>query len=251
MTADLKTIETEVERILETTTKAGLTLRLAGSLAVVKRCPQFGFLASRDRVYRDIDLAGYASEAREVQKHLIRLGYTENREVFVVAEGSRAIFEHPSNGLHVDVFYDKLDFCHLISLDGRLEVDKPTVPLAELLLGKMQIVRINQKDIIDSIVLLLEHPLGEADRETVNAGRIARLCAADWGLWRTATMNLDKVRRAAEAYSQFDSTQKAHIIAQLDVLLARIGAERKSLTWRLRALVGDWIKWYKDVEEVT
>jgi hypothetical protein len=249
--ADLKTIEAEAERILGATASAGLTLRLVGSLAVLKRCPQFGFLASRDRVYRDIDLAGYAGEARAVQEQLIRLGYVENREVFVVAEGSRAIFEHASNGLHVDVFYDKLDFCHVISLTGRLEADSPTVPLAELLLGKMQIVRISQKDIIDSIVLLLEHPLGEADRESVNAGRIARLCARDWGLWRTATMNLDKVRRAAEAYSQFNSEQKVLIAVQLDALLARIGAERKSLAWRLRAFVGDRIKWYKDVEEVT
>jgi hypothetical protein len=251
MTAELKTIETEVERILEATTKAGLTLRLAGSLAVLSRCPRFGFLASQDRIYRDIDLAGYADQARGVQEQMTRLGYRENREVFVLAEGSRAIFEHASNELHVDVFYDKLDFCHVISLDGRLEADSPTVPLAELLLGKMQIVKISRKDIVDSIVLLLEHPLGEVDREAVNVGRIARLCAADWGLWRTATMNLDKVRRAVEAYSQFDSTQTAHVVAQLDALLARIGVERKSLPWRLRAMVGDRIKWYKDVEEVT
>jgi hypothetical protein len=251
MTADLKTIETEVERILEAATRAGLTLRLAGSLAVLKRCPRFGFLASRDRIYRDIDLAGYANQARGVQAQMGRLGYIENREVFVVAEGSRAIFEHAWNGLHVDVFYDKFDFCHVIPLDGRLEADSPTVPLAELLLGKMQIVKINRKDIIDSIVLLLEHPLGEVDQETVNVGRIARLCAADWGLWRTATMNFDKIRQAAEAYSQFDGRQKAQILAQLDALQSRIGVERKSIAWRLRGMVGDKIKWYKDVEEVT
>lgn len=249
--ADSRTIETEVERILEAAGEAGLTLRLAGSLAVLKRCPKYGFLASNDRVYRDIDFAGYAREARDVQDMMIRFGYVEDREVFVVAEGGRAIFEHASNGLHVDVFYDKLDFCHVIRLDGRLEVDSPTIPLAEMLLGKMQIVRINQKDIIDSIVLLLEHALGEADRESLNIGRIARLCAEDWGLWRTATMNFDKVRRIAEGYPQLGDAQKAHITAQLDALLARIGAERKPLAWRLRACVGDRVKWYKDVEEVT
>ena len=193
----------------------------------------------------------YASQAREVQEQMIRLGYVENRAIFVVAEGSRAIFNHASNGLHIDIFYDKLDFCHVISLGGRLEADSPTVPLAELLLAKMQIVKISQKDIIDSIVLLLEHPFGETDREAMNAGRIARLCAADWGLWRTATMNLDKVRRATEADPHFDGKQRAQIIVQLDTLLARIGAEPKSLVWRLRALVGDGIKWYSDVEEVT
>ena len=249
--ADLKTIETEVERILEAATKAGLALRLAGSLAVLRRCPQFGSLASRDRAYRDIDLVGYAGQARDVQELLTRLGYVENREVFVVAEGGRAIFEHAANGLHVDVFYDKLDFCHVIRLDGRLEADSPTIPLAEMLLGKMQIVRINQKDIVDSIVLLLEHPLGETDSETVNVGRIARLCAANWGLWRTVTMNLDKIRRTAEGGVQLGDAQKTHVITQLDALLARIAAEHKPLAWRLRARVGDRIKWYKDVEEVT
>ncbi|MGH2627164.1 MAG: hypothetical protein ACRDHY_10990, partial [Anaerolineales bacterium] len=188
--------------------------------------------------------------ARLVSQMLSGLGYREDREVFVVTEGGRAIFENPQNRLHVDIFYDRLDFCHVIPWNGRLEADSPTLPLAELLLEKMQIVKINEKDVIDTILLLLEHGLGDADRETVNLDRVAALCAADWGLWRTTTMNLDKVRRLAQGYSQLTADQKGRVAEQVDGLLARIEAEPKPVAWRLRARVGDRVKWYKDVEEV-
>ncbi len=248
--ATSNTVEIEAERILEVTKSAGLTLRLAGSLAVQRRCPQYGFLASRNRIYQDIDFAARMKDARNIHDILVGIGYTEDREVFVISEGARAIFNNPGSGLHVDIFYDKLDFCHIIPLDGRLETDTPTLPLAELLLGKMQIVKVSEKDLIDTIVLLLEHPLGEADAETVNVGQIVRLCAGNWGLWRTTTMNLDKVRRLCPDYPLLGAEQRTRVVAQVEALLARIDAEPKPFAWRLRALVGDRVKWYKDVEEV-
>jgi hypothetical protein len=36
----------------------------------------------------------------------------------------------------------------------------------------------------------------------------------------------------------------------VDSTLARLEAEPKPLAWRLRARVGDRIKWYKEVDEV-
>jgi hypothetical protein len=243
--------ESEVARIVEAGNRAGLTLRLLGSLAFQAHCPRLGALqAQLGRAYTDIDFAGYAKEAKAAGALLTGLGYREDKEIFVVSEGSRAIFENPANGLHVDVFYDKLDFCHVIRWNGRLEMDSPTIPLAELLLEKMQIVKINEKDVIDTIMLLLEHPLGDSDAETINLGQIARLCADDWGLWRTTTMNLDKVRHLAQNYPQLTDEQKAHVAAQVDAALQRIDAEPKPLPWRLRARVGDRVKWYKDVDEV-
>jgi hypothetical protein len=114
----------------------------------------------------------------------------------------------------------------------------------------MQIVKINEKDIIDTIMLLLEHPLGDADNETIHIGRVAQLCAQDWGLWRTTTMNLEKVKKLAPEYNQLTVEQKTHVSAQVDGALARIDAAPKPLAWRLRARVGDRVKWYKDVDEV-
>jgi hypothetical protein len=37
----------------------------------------------------------------------------------------------------------------------------PTLPLADLLLSKLQVVTINRKDVLDALVLLAEHPLAE------------------------------------------------------------------------------------------
>ena len=243
--------ENELRRIIEASNKASLTLRVIGSLAFQMHCPTYGYLqAAMGRAYTDIDFAGYRKQAKEIRVLMAGLGYAEDQEVFIVSEGDRAIFNNASNGLHVDVFYDKLDFCHLISWEGRLEVDAPTIPLAEMLLEKMQIVKINEKDVIDTIMLLMEHSLGDTDREMINARHVARLCAKDWGLWRTTTMNLDKVRQLAHHYPQLTGEQKAYVEAQVGSLMQRIEAEPKSTSWRLRSRVGDRVKWYKEVDEV-
>jgi hypothetical protein len=249
--AERQRFEREVQRIVAAATDDNVVLRLLGSLAFQLHCPQFGGLqAKMGRAYTDLDFASYSKQARRVSELLARLGYQENREIYVVTEGSRAIFENASNRLHVDVFYEKLDFCHVIPWNGRLEADAPTIPLAEMLLEKMQIVQINEKDVVDTIMLLLEHPLGAADRETINMDRVAGLCGSDWGLWRTVTMNLDKVGRLAQGYPQLDDDAKGRVTEQVLAALARIEAEPKSMAWRIRSRVGDRVKWYKDVDEV-
>ena len=243
--------ENELKRILKASDDAGIILRVIGSLAFQMHCPKFGYLqAAMGRAYTDIDFAAYNRQTKEIQGLMARLGYQENREVFIVSEGERSIFERPELGIHLDVFYEKLAFSHVISWNGRLEVDYPSIPLAEMLLEKMQIVKINEKDVIDTVMLLLEHPLGENDNETINIKLISGLCSTDWGLWRTISMNLDKVRNLAQGYTQLRSEQKEKIDAQVKTALARIEQEPKSLAWRLRARVGDRVKWYKDVDEV-
>lgn len=249
--AEREKFEAEVRRITEAARQGGLMLRLLGSLAFQVHCPQYGFLQAKlGRAYTDIDFAGYGKQAKAIGEMLVGLGYSEDREIFVLTEGSRAIFENAGNGIHVDVFYEKLDFCHVIRWNGRLEADWPTIPMAEMLLEKMQIVKINEKDLIDTIMLLLEHPLGDSDVETINLAQTARLCAADWGLWRTTTMNLEKVKQIAQTYPQLSAADKAAVTQKVDTALARLEAEPKPLAWKLRARVGDRIKWYKDVDEV-
>src|SRR3972149_6576103 len=249
--AERQRFEQEVRRIVGAARQAGVVLRLLGSLAFQLHCPEFGGLqAKMGRAYTDIDFASYNRQAKRVSELLADLGYRENKEIFFVTQGRRGVFENGATRLHVDVFYEKLDFCHVIPWNGRLEADEPTIPLAEMLLEKMQIVQINEKDVIDTIMLLLEHPLGGEDHETVNIDRVAALCAADWGLWRTVTMNLDKVRQLAHGYPQLEPQQKARITEQVQAAQARLEAEPKPIAWRLRARVGDRVKWYKDVDEV-
>lgn len=249
--AERDKFENELKRILKASDEAGVILRVIGSLAFQMHCPRYGYLQeAMGRAYTDIDFAAYGRQTSAIRSLMEKLGYTDNKEVFIVSGGERAIFDRADIGLHVDVFYEQLDFCHVIRWNGRLEVDSPSIPLAELLLEKMQIVEINEKDVIDTIMLLLEHPLGDGDSETINILRVAQLCANDWGLWRTTTMNLGKVRSLAQGYEQLTDEQKTQVAAQVDTALRRIEAESKSMAWRLRARVGDRVKWYKDVDEV-
>ena len=243
--------ENELKTILKASDDAGILLRVIGSLAFQLHCPHFGYLqAAMGRAYTDIDFGAYSKQNKQITAIMTKLGYVDNREVFIASEGERAIFDKPGTGLHVDVFYEKLDFCHAIYWKDRLEVDSPTIPLTELLLEKMQIVQINEKDIIDTIMLLLEHPLGDVDKETINIKLAAQLCANEWGLWRTATMNLEKVKQLAGHYTQLTPEQKAKVTSQVDEIVARLNSEPKSMAWKLRDRVGDRVKWYKDVDEV-
>jgi hypothetical protein len=249
--AEREKFEGELKRILKASSDAGTIMRVIGSLAFQLHCPKFGYLqAAMGRTYTDIDFAAYQKQNREIQGLMAKLGYKENREVFIVSEGNRAIFERQEIGIHIDVFFDKLFFSHVIYWSNRLEVDNPSIPLAEMLLEKMQIVQINEKDIIDTIMLLLEHPLGDKDQETINIKYIAGLCSADWGLWRTITMNLDKVRQLSQGYPQLTSEHKEKVASQVKTALERIEKEPKTLAWRLRARVGERVKWYRDVDEV-
>jgi hypothetical protein len=108
----------------------------------------------------------------------------------------------------------------------------------------------SEKDLVDMIALLLEHRLGDTDEDAINVARIAKLCAEDWGLWRTTTMNLDKLERFASGHTKLDEQQRAHLFANAAALRARLDAEPKPLAWRRRAKIGERVKWYNEVEEV-
>jgi hypothetical protein len=248
---DRATLEREVERIVAAADGAGATLRVLGSLGVSLHCLDgAALLPSFARTYADIDFAGYRREARIVARVLGSMGYVEDRALTIATEGKRGLYDQPFTGIHIDVFFDRLEFCHPIALDGRLDRDRPTIPLAELLLSKLQIVRINEKDVVDVILLLLDHELGAGDADTIDMSRVAGLCAADWGLWRTVTLNLGKVTALAGSYAQLEAPRRDRVAAQVGALVARLDAEPKTFAWRARARIGERRQWWTDVEEV-
>jgi hypothetical protein len=248
---DRTTLEREVDRLIEAVAAAGPPIRVLGSIGVALHCPGAkALLPAFERTYADIDFAAYRRDARAISAAVTALGYIEARDVFITSEGHRAIFEHPVSRIHLDVFFDRLEFCHVVPLAGRLEADTPTIPLAELLLSKLQIVRLNEKDVVDTILLLLDHPLGTGDRDTIDLARIAGLCAEDWGLWRTLTMNLAKVATLAASYPQLVDDQRARVTAAAAELKGGIDAVPKPFAWRMRDRVGDRRQWWTEVDEV-
>ncbi len=247
---DKAEFEAEGDRLLELARSNGIVLRLLGALAFTKRCPGHAHLQDRlGRVYTDIDFAAYGRDAARLQSVLSAEGYRQDPDVFMSSGGSRLVADHPATGLHLDVFFDRLEFCHVVPWKGRLEIHDQTIPLAEMLLQKMQIVEINEKDLIDTMMLLLEHELTDDDRG-VNAAMVAAICGEDWGWWRTLTMNLEKVKQMAAHYQQLTPDEKGQVTGQVDSLRRRIDEAPKTLGWRVRARVGDRKKWYREVGEL-
>ena len=186
-------IADEARRIVEAGQAQGITLRLLGGLAVRLRSPSATHRALA-RVYPDIDLATPARRSHMVETLLTDLGYEPDKSFNLLNGDSRLLFYDQGRSRQIDVFVGAFEMCHRLPVAERLDSDALTIPLAELLLTKLQIVHMNEKDVRDICALLLDHPCGEADQETINLPRITRICAEDWGLWKTVTLSLHKVQ---------------------------------------------------------
>jgi hypothetical protein len=226
----------------------GATLRLMGGLAVRRLSADLGGLDPERRVYHDIDLVGRQREVRALDAAIVGLGYQPDRAVNTQFGTVRRVYYHP-DGFHVDLFFERLEFCHTIVLGDRLRLVPRTIPPADLLLQKLQIVERNEKDLIDVFWLLLNHELVPGDPRQIEVDRVVSLTAVDWGLHTTAS---DFLAHTADLLSeeQLTSLSRDRVAVRLAKLQAAISAAPKSLRWRARERVGRRVRWYRVVEEV-
>jgi hypothetical protein len=242
---------TRILNVLARDENKRVVMRLIGALAFRTHCPKYGYIQDKlGRKFTDFDFASYPRFVRDIRRILAELGYEEDKQVTQLFGDRRMLFHDPAFGRHADIFFNSLDFCHPVNFVGRLEAEELTLPLAELLLEKMQIVQINEKDLIDSIMLLREHPIGDVDTETINAGVISRVLANDWGFWRTCTGNLSVLHEHLGHYEALADGDREAVGSRIEELQRRVEAEPKSLRWKARARVGERLKWYRDVEEL-
>jgi putative nucleotidyltransferase-like protein len=246
MTGILEDIVAEGERLLGLASRDGLPLRLLGGVAIRIQAPEVPPALTRE--YKDLDLAVTKKRATDADKLLREAGYEPHVSFNAMHARERGLYFDETHGRQVDLFIHSFRMCHEIPLGDRLERTDQTVPLAELLLTKLQIIEVNEKDIRDTVLLFHGHAITDDD-SAVNGARIAELCGADWGLWRTITANLDRCRDHVTDYD-LPAPERARVQERLDALLERIEAEPKTRGWRLRAKVGDRKRWYDLPEEV-
>lgn len=241
----------EATHLAERAREKNIILRIMGACAVIyhvgKEEPLLDVFRS-SRALTDIDFVTYRKFWPQIEDFLQAEGY-EPHVRFNAIHGDKQLQFANRNGTHVDVFCDRLSMSHVIEFKGRLEQDYPTIPLADLMLEKMQIVKINEKDIKDATLLLKTHDIGDTDKDTINTVRIARVLKEDWGFYYTITTNLDKVRRRKDEYDWLSQSDKELIKTKIDKLCSIIEAEPKSTGWKLRARIGTKKKWYTDVDE--
>jgi hypothetical protein len=236
-------IVVEARRVLEAATD--IRLRLLGGLAIAVSLSGKPLLP---RTYNDIDFITARGEGPKTVKVFETLGYEGDHQFNGLNGHRRLLFYDTANERRVDVFVGRFQMCHTWAVEERLSAAEKTIPLADLLLTKLQIFAINEKDQRDIFNLVYGHKLTEDD-EGINVAYIGELCAGDWGLWRTATMNIERARGAAQRF-ELAPQDESVVLSRLDDLRKRIDAQPKSTKWKLRARVGERVQWYEDPEEI-
>jgi hypothetical protein len=236
-------LQDEARRLLQASSDKGVVLRLLGGVAIAMRCPS----ASREglrRDYLDLDFVGHEKQSRAVGDFFIEMGYQPRPRFNAMMGGKRLIFNDLANERRVDIFLDVFEMCHKFDFGERVGLEPLTLPLADLLATKLQIVQINEKDLKDMTALFLDHDVGSGDGEMINGPYLTRLCSNDWGAYKTFTMNLAKLGASIDSYG-LTSPEVDTTSARIGKLAYLIEKEPKSLAWKMRARVGEKKTWYE------
>ncbi len=259
----LKVFIDEATKMVSQAEEFGVQFRLVGGLAIRLHCQQHNLEDLYMRMKRlgenvseitDIDGAIAMKHRGKMDKFMEKFGYFKRATTLSTAASQRKIYIHPKNWWFVDCFYGAMKFNHDIELDlNRLKLDSPTLPLAELFLGKTQIVYMNYKDVADTIMLLLGHEIGYDDSpETINIKHIAekyfRKGGYAWGFYHTVNTNLTNIRNVLPEFKELSEEQQNTIRTKIDEMVEYFENVPKNRSWRARAKIGTSKRWYRPVE---
>jgi hypothetical protein len=232
----------------------GITLRLIGSIAVREQC------ADRPDIFRqldreppvDIDLVGYSRQQPQISRMFDDLGFRIDPVIAQSQEWGiqRLIYHAPDSKAKIDIFLDVLRMSHTIDFKDRLALIPVTVSPADLLLAKLQVVRITEKDLKDIVALMLIHDLRDASSAAIDVEYLLSLLRRDWGLSFTAAKNLALVQTWLGAQHGLREEEARLVGSRLSQLQRDIDAVSKTLRWRFRAIVGPRMQWYEEVGDV-
>lgn len=234
----------EAERLIGKATEEGALLRTLGGLAIKYHCPS----ASQPPLTRsiaDIDVFGLSKQSKLIKKAFLDLSYLPAQQFNALHGKTRLMFFEPKNHVRRDVFLDIFVMCHKFDFRDRLGIDSFTISLADLLMTKLQVVEIEERDYKDLVCILADHELANEDTpEAINTRYIAELCAADWGIYRTFTGNLDKTTEYLQKLD-LNASKKTAAKRNIESLKETIQNTPKSLQWKFRDKVGDKKIWYE------
>lgn len=242
----------EALALIAAATQEGITVRLLGGLAVRVLCPDYPPRPAAG--LQDIDLASVTPARKALQSFLLGQGHQPDKNFNALYGHKQLFFVSGSSGRSIDVLIDRLVMCHELDFRDRITRMPYTLDVVDVLLSKLQIVRLNKKDVHDIVYLLAAYPVAEAgDEGTISAETFRSLVADDWGWWRTVTMNLEKVQALLreQASGLVPAAARYDPADQAALLSAAAHDVPKSRRWRLRSRVGDRVRWYQEPEEST
>jgi len=239
----------EAEQLIDLATERSIALRLVGGLAIRLLTPE---LPPRSRTGQDLDFASSSSTRRALTDMLTEQGYEPDKNFNALYGNKQLYFAHGSTGLAIDVLIDKLHMCHTLDFADRLTRMPYTLDAVDLLMSKLQIVELNEKDADDCLRLLVTFRLEDSDDADAIDLRVFRaLVADDWGWWRTVTLNLERITGVLNGGARpAIEGGKLDARTQLQTLGEVAESAPKSRRWKMRARIGERKRWY-DVPEET
>jgi hypothetical protein len=248
--ASWQDIQREARSLVASAAEVGATVRVVGSAGIRMHCAQASLIMDEiERPAKDLDLVVRASDRGRLRAMLEARGYQIDRDLLVAMEGMRYAFSHPESGVDVDVFVEKLEFCHTIELAGRWGLHATTIPLEDLLLQKLQVHEPTHSDLIDSAVLMASHSVGTGGTEEIDPRYVSSVLGRDWGFHRDALTNLRRVMDSAGGEVVLPADRVGRVRDVVSQLLEAINGAKKSMSWKMRAKVGERVQWWEDVDE--
>jgi hypothetical protein len=239
----------EALELIQAASQARVPLKLVGGLAVRHLCPGF---PPREREGQDLDLASASKARTAVTELLIGRGYEPDQR-FNALYGHKQLYFVSSSGRSVDVVIDRIQMCHVVEFADRIDRMPHTLDVVDVLLSKLQIVELNEKDVQDVLYLLAAFPVVEGDEPgAVGLDRIRDVVADDWGWWRTLTGNIEQVHHLAtgDVAHLIPAGARHDVLGSLGRVLDAAHDVPKTLRWKLRAKVGERRRWYERPEEI-
>jgi hypothetical protein len=154
----------------------GIPLRLVGGRAVQALCPD---LPPRVRDGQDLDLATTSKARKALAGHLEQEGFEADRH-FNALYGHKQLFFRSADHT-LDVLVDRLEMCHTLEFADRLDRLQATLDVTDLLLSKLQIVELNEKDLHDVVYLLAGFEVAPGENPgTIALDRWNDVLGDDW-----------------------------------------------------------------------
>lgn len=238
----------EARRLYARAQAAGITARLLGGAAVALSTDK-PLPAVLQRPYKDLDYVVRRSDGRRWRVFLEADGYDPDTQFNALHGAQRLLHFDVANNRQLDTFVSSFAMCHAIDLEDRMPTGSPTLAPVDILLTKLQIFEVNDKDLIDSIALMLSHPVSSGSEPGINRERLAKIVGSDWGWYTTVSDNLTKV--AARLVTVGLSDDAAQVVSERLALVSEaMTAAPKTIRWRARARLGRRAPWYELPEEV-
>ena len=235
------------ELLLSAKSHGSMSLRLLGGVAIRRLFPDPAVKSTLDRICKDLDFAVSRRESKGLAAVFSECGFEADRHFNALHGETRLLFA--AGELQADVFVNEFEQCHKLSLEPRLRVIEESLPPADLLLMKLQVVEMNEKDLQDLCVILLGAEIGRTDSPTViNLDYVTALMSRDWGWYTTCMDSLGKL--SDYVTERLSSTEQEMILAKIRDLERLIEACPKSVKWKMRNAVGRKVPWYQVPEEV-